>query len=424
VDRYGDSTQKPRVHKAEVMDEISSWDYVIVGTGPAAAEAAVAIRELDNRGKLLMLGAERQLPYQRPPLSKGLWTGKDTVEELPLRSAAEWDGLSVQIHLGDAVIELDAGARTLTSASGRIYRYERLLLATGGRARQPELAIATLRDRVFTLRNFQDYERLQAAARPGLTVLVVGGGFLGAELAAALSRQEGLKVHHAFAGNAPLAHVLPPTLQKVVLARYGKAGVQLHPQHRLEGLDWEDGSVRAHFTTQAPIACDLLVYALGMESNLELAQQAGLTLDKGGVLVNTELRSSDSRIWAAGDLATYPDPVWQEPCRLEHWDNAEATGRAAGRAMAGRSEPFRHQSLFFSDLFELGFEAVGRCDSQRVLRVAAPPGGGKAVVYYGDGDWVEGVLLWNVWGKADAAREGIAAHRPLMDLHWVETLET
>lgn len=404
------------------MNDISPWDYVIVGAGPAAAAAAMAIRESDDGGRLLMLGAETELPYQRPPLSKGLWTNKVALDDLPLRSAADWEHLGVQTRLGDVVVKLDAAAKTLTSAAGKIYRYERLLLATGGRARQPELTNTELRERVHVLRSLSDYRRLRTAAQSVSRLLVVGGGFLGAEIAAALSQQEGLKVHYAFAGDAPLAHIFPPVLQKAVLSRYHQARVLLYPRHRLETLSWKECHVRADFREHAPIAGDLLVYALGMEGQLELAQQAGLALDKGGIAVNAELRSSDAHIWAAGDVATYPDPVWQTPCRLEHWDNAEATGKAAGRAMAGREEPFRHQSLFFSDIFDLGFEAVGRCDSRRVLRVASPEEG-KAVIYYGSDDRVEGVLLWNVWEKADAVRAGIAARRSLKDPYWTETLE-
>lgn len=406
-----------------MQEEISDWRYLLIGAGPAAAAAVVAIRSCDREGSLLMLGAEAEGPYQRPPLSKGLWLGKDHMDDLPLKSPAEWEALAVQRHLGDPVRQLDATARKVTTAAGKTYTYHHLLLATGGRARRPRDLPPELATRVFTLRSLDDYEGLRAALHPGLEVLVVGGGFLGAEMAAALSQQKGLSVHYAVAGAAPLAHILPPVLQKEIGARYEKAGVVLHPQHRLAELSLEQDRLVARFDGVGALACDLLIYAAGMEANVELAQQAGLTLSLGGVRVDAQMRSSDPHIWVAGDLASYPDPVWQVPIRLEHWDNAEATGRAAGLAMAGAGEPFTHQSLFFSDLYEFGFEAVGRCEVQRVLRVAAERGGKAAVVYYGERSEVQGVLLWNLWDKVDTVRAGIADRRPLDDPFWRRSLE-
>jgi len=407
-----------------MREDTSRWRYLLLGAGPAAAAAAMAIRSLDKEANVLMLGAETQEPYQRPPLSKGLWLGKDRLVDLPMKSAAEWEDLGVRRQLGDAVVHLDAAARRVTTASGKSYAYDRLLLATGGRARRPGELPEALAARVFTLRNLEDYLRLRAALRPGSEVLVVGGGFLGAEMAAALSQQEGLRIRYAFAGAAPLAHVLPPVLQKRVSARYEQAGVILYPRHRLGDLAMDSDRLTAHFDGAGPLGCDLLVYAAGMEANTGLAQEAGLALSLGGVRVDAEMRSSDPHIWVAGDLACYPDPVWQVPVRPEHWDNAEATGRAAGLAMAGAGEPFSHQSLFFSDLYEFGFEAVGRCEVQRTLRVVTKDDGEGAVVYYGEGSTVEGVLLWNVWEKIDTVRAGIAAKRPLDDAFWRRSVDT
>ncbi|MBU2721562.1 FAD-dependent oxidoreductase, partial [Acidithiobacillus ferridurans] len=265
-----------------------------------------------------------------------------------------------------------------------------------------------LENRVFSLRSLADYRRLRARANEGGTVLVIGGGFLGAELAVALSSQPGLAVQYCVSGKGPLAHVLPPPLVEQVSTRYREAGVHLHVEHHFKDLRSESDKLIARFADGAEIPCDWIAYGIGMLSLTALAEAAGLVMAPGGVRVDDGMRSSDPRIWVSGDLATYPDPVWGTPLRLEHWDNAEATGRAAGSGMAGKEVHFQHQSMFYSDIYEFGFEAVGECRSDMDCYTDISPGRDKAVVYYLRDDQIHGILLWNVWDQVKTARSLIA----------------
>ncbi|WP_219616245.1 NAD(P)/FAD-dependent oxidoreductase [Acidithiobacillus ferriphilus] len=404
------------------MTTYDYFDYLLVGAGPAAAAAAVAIRSKDMVGRILMLGAETETPYQRPPLSKGLWLGKDKEANLPLMSNADWTALKVDIVLGDPVTNLDPQQRTLSTSAGKTYHYHKSLLAMGGRPRQLTVPV-TIQDRVFTLRTLADYRRLRTQAAEGGKVVVIGGGFLGAELAVALSQQQGLDVHYAVSGDGPLAQILPPVLLEKVSARYRAAGVQLETQKTLQEIRAEGGRLVVRFEDGHALNCDWVVYGIGMEPNRALADIADLKMALGGIAVDAQMRSSDPHIWAAGDLATYPDPVWGTPVRLEHWDNAEATGHAAGLAMAGETTSFAHQSLFYSDIYEFGFEAVGICRSSMECRTALSPDGAQAVIYYLQDRRVRGVLLWNVWKKADAARALIAARTEVRQASWKGPLQ-
>ncbi|WP_123102914.1 NAD(P)/FAD-dependent oxidoreductase [Acidithiobacillus sulfuriphilus] len=386
---------------------MSHFDYVIVGGGPAGAAAALAIREQDKEGSILLLGAEREPPYQRPPLSKGLWLGQQEEGDLPIKSVADWAALQVTLALGDPVLAVQRGRRRVRTAAGRDYDYGKLLLAMGGTPRilaTPE----TLRDRVLTLRTLEDYRRLRARAAQGGKVLVLGGGFLGAELAVALSRQTGLQVQYCVAGSGPLSHVLPPALVQMISDRYQSAGVLLSTEQRFAELTMGPAGPVARCASGEEMACDWVAYGIGLQINTALAEAAGLQLAGGGVAVDDRLRSSDPQIWIAGDMATFPDPVWGQPLRLEHWDNAEATGRHAGLVMAGLDQPYTHQGMFFSDIYEFGFEAVGECWSSMATFIDLSREGDQGVVYFLRDNQVHGVLLWNVWGQADAARALIA----------------
>ncbi len=384
------------------------YNYLIVGAGAAAASAASAIRRKDPQGSILMLGAEMEPPYQRPPLSKGLWLGKDKEEEIALKNPADWEALGITLALGDPVIDLDAQRCIVGTRAGEIFFYEKLLLATGG---QPRLLPTPpgSENAVFSLRSLADYRHLRTQAAEGGSVLVIGGGFLGAELAVALSSQPGLAVQYCVSGRGPLAHVLPPPLRERISARYREAGVQLHVEHHFKDLRTESGKLVSRFANGAEIACDWIAYGIGMLPLTALAEAAGLVMAPGGVRVDDGMRSSDPRIWIAGDLATYPDPVWGTPVRLEHWDNAEATGRAAGSSMAGKEVHFQHQSMFYSDIYEFGFEAVGECRSDMDCYTDFSPEGNKAVVYYLRAGQIHGILLWNIGEQVKTARDLIAA---------------
>lgn len=383
-------------------------DYLIVGAGLAGASAAEAIRALDADGSVLMLGAEPLPPYHRPPLSKGLWLGKDKPDDIFVKTPVQWQALDVTLQLDDAGVAIDVSNKRITTASGARIGFGKLLLATGGTPRSL-VAPATLAPRIHGLRTFADYQQLQLLIKDGVRVLIVGGSFIGAEMACALAVQPGVNVSMIFPGAAPLARILPPLLTSALVERLQAHGVRLYTDDRVAEFNPGQRGITARTGRGVQIEADWVLAGVGLDLNLALAQTAGLAVDNG-VRVNARLQTSHSDIYAAGDIVSYPDPVWGEAIRTEHWDHAQASGRAAGRNMAGADEPYTHQSMFFSDLFDIGFEAVGTLSSklETCVDMAGPD---KGVVYYLQDNQVRGVLLWNTWDQVDAARELIATRQ-------------
>ncbi len=380
-------------------------DYLIVGAGLAGASAAQAIRELDADGSVLMLGAEPLPPYHRPPLSKGLWLGKENPDGIFVKTAEQWQAFGVTLRLGDAVTALDADSRHITTASGAHIGFGKLLLATGGTPRSLA-APPVLAGRIHGLRTLADYHRLRSLAHDGAQVLIVGANFIGAEMACALAAQPGVRVSMIFPGTAPLARILPPSLTQVLAERYRAHGVCLYGGDRVAEFSPGQRGITARTERGVDIEADWVLAGVGLDLTLALAQSAGLAVDNG-VRVNARLQTSHDDIYAAGDIVNYPDPVWGEVIRTEHWDHAQASGRTAGRNMVGADEPYTHQSMFFSDLFDIGCEAVGTLSSQLETCVDMADQN-KGVVYYLQDKQVRGVLLWNTWDQVDAARELIA----------------
>jgi 3-phenylpropionate/trans-cinnamate dioxygenase ferredoxin reductase component len=384
-----------------------NYDYVIVGAGLAGASAAEAIRETDPVGRILMVGAEPEPPYHRPPLSKGLWLGKETEDKVYVKSPTDWQSLQVALRLGITVQALDPAKGEAVTADGERIGYGKLLLAMGGGPRR--LAVPeSVRDRVLYLRDLRDYRTLRELAATGGEVLIIGGSFIGAEMACALAAQPGIKVSMVYAGVSPLAQILPHPLTQVVSDLYREHGVQLYPDDRVLELSPNGRGLRARTEQADGIEADWALAGVGLIPDTGIAEAGGLRIDNG-VKVNRFLQTSNPNIYAAGDLACYPDPIWEDPVRVEHWDNAQASGRTAGLNMAGKNQPYTHQSMFFSDLFDIGFEAVGTLSSRLETFIDMDAQWRKGVVYYLKEGMVCGVLLWNTWDQVDAARELIAA---------------
>jgi NADPH-dependent 2,4-dienoyl-CoA reductase/sulfur reductase-like enzyme len=386
-----------------------SYDYVIVGAGLAGASAAEAIREADPAGRILMVSAEPEPPYHRPPLSKGLWLGKETEDKIYVKSPSDWQSLQIALRPGVTMQALDPARRQAVTGDGERIGYGKLLLAMGGGPRRltvPE----SVRDRVRYLRDLRDYRTLRELAATGGEVLIIGGSFIGAEMACALAVQPGIKVSMVYAGVSPLAQILPHPLTQVVSDLYREHGIKLYPDDRVLELSPNGRGLRARTAQGADIDADWALAGVGLIPDTGIAEAAGLRIDNG-VSVNRFLQTSDPNIYAAGDLARYPDPIWEDPVRVEHWDNAQASGRTAGLNMAGKNQPYTHQSMFFSDLFDVGFEAVGTLSSRLETFIDMDAQWRRGVVYYLKEDRVCGVLLWNTWEQVDAARELIAARQ-------------
>ncbi|HEY0217680.1 MAG TPA: FAD-dependent oxidoreductase [Cellulomonas sp.] len=381
-----------------------AYDHVIVGAGMAGDAAARGIREVDPAASVVMIGREPTAPVDRPSLSKALWTDPDaTLDQVWLRTAEQAD---VEMVLGTSVTAVDLAARTVTTDSGLTVGYGRLLLATSG---HPTPIGIEESGRVLYFRTVRDYERLRDLAGEGRHVVVVGGGYIGTELAAALVRT-GSRVTLVVSQDVLTAATFPEGLARHLDRMYVEAGVELVRGARLaSGSSDADG---AHVTLDdgRTLAADVVVVGAGLTVETDLARAAGIEVDEG-VLVDDHLRTSDPHVWAAGDVAQYPDRLLGRR-RVEHVDNAQSTGRLAGRVMAGADEAYTHTPFFYSDLFDVGYEAVGRLDSslETVEDWQVEPYD-TGVVYYLDAGRVAGVLLWNVWDSTDRAREVIATQQ-------------
>lgn len=384
-----------------------SYDYVIVGAGMAGDAAARGIREIDESGSIALIGREPTAPVTRPALTKELWTNPEFAFDQAWLHTAEQ--AQAELLLGTSVTEIDLAARTVTTDTGMTLGYGSLLLATSGHPRPIGIEES---GRVLYFRTVRDYERLRDLAGGGRHVVVVGGGYIGTELAAALVQND-TRVTLVFPQPTLTGATFPAGLAAYVERKYVDAGVELVRGARVEqGASDADG-VRVTLDDGRELTADAVVVGAGIAVDTAWAQRAGLTVDDG-IVVDDRLRTSDPHVWAAGDVAQYPDRILGRR-RVEHVDNATTMGRQAGRNLAGADEPYDHTPFFYSDLFDAGYEAVGRLDSS--LDTVEEWHGGPdnpyeaGVVYYLDGGSVVGVLLWNVWDSTDRAREVIAGQQ-------------
>jgi NADPH-dependent 2,4-dienoyl-CoA reductase/sulfur reductase-like enzyme len=375
--------------------------YLIIGGGMTAAAAVDGIRELDPTGPIGLIGAEADEPYDRPPLSKGLWKGK------PLDGIWRTSkGKPASMHLGRVAREVVPTRKCVIDDRGEEFIYEKLLLATGARPRH----LAFGGEQIIYFRTLSDYRRLRELTKTGMRVAVIGGGFIGSEIAAALA-MNGKDVVMVFPGKDIGDRVFPGPLAQFVSDYYRKKGVEVLAGQEVIGLETRGGRPVLITNAHRELLVDGVVAGVGIEPNVELASACGLKVENG-IVVDQLLRTTNPDIYAAGDVATFFNPALGKQMRVEHEDNANAMGRSAGRNMAGASEPYDHLPFFYSDMFDLGYEAVGELDSRLETFADWTRPNEEGVIYYLQHDRVRGVLLWNVWDQVGAARELIAAPGP------------
>jgi NADPH-dependent 2,4-dienoyl-CoA reductase/sulfur reductase-like enzyme len=379
------------------------YDYLIVGAGMAADAAAKAIRAGDAAAQIGVIGAEAQPPYERPPLSKALWKGDRQLADIDLGTA----GSGAELHQGRRAVSLDRDDRSVGDDHDDIYHYRRLLLATGSTPRRLPFA----GERVINYRTLDDYLALRRLAVAGAHVAVVGGGFIGSELAASLAGA-GCRVTMLFPGEVIGAGRYPDGLSEFLNEYYRGKGVQLRNGVKVVDGRPDDSGVDLTLSDGQKLRVDVVVAGLGVTPNVELAESARLEVDNG-IVVDAQLRTSDSDIWAAGDVANFFSPALDTRLRVEHENAAISMGHHAGRAMTGDDTPYTTLPFFYSDLFDLGYEAVGQLDARLDIFEDWRTPYREGVVYYLDAGRVRGVLLWNVWGQVDAARELIAQPGPV-----------
>lgn len=380
---------------------MTDYQYLIIGGGMTAAASVDGIREVDSTGSIGLISAELDAPYDRPPLSKALWKGT------PLDSIwRKTESKGVTVYLGRVVKEIVPEQKRVVDDKGEVFTYQKLLLATGGRPRR----LAFGDDQITYFRTLSDYRRLRALTETGRRFAVIGGGFIGSEIAAALALN-GKEVVMLFPDKDIGDRVFPRPLAQFVSNFYKHKGVEVLAGEEVIGLDTRGDQRVLKTRTNREIIVDAVVAGVGITPNIELAQTVGLEVENG-IVVDEFLRTSQPDIHAAGDVAAFFNPALGTRIRVEHEDNANSMGQSAGRNMAGKSEPYHHLPFFYSDMFELGYEAVGEVDSRLETFADWTRPNEEGVIYYLKNGRVRGVLLWNVWEQVEAARRLIAEPGP------------
>jgi 3-phenylpropionate/trans-cinnamate dioxygenase ferredoxin reductase subunit len=380
---------------------MANYKYLIIGGGMAGDAALKGIREVDATATAGLIGAESQPPYDRPPLTKGLWKG-DPEEKIWRQT----DSLGADLHLGRRAEQLDTRNRRVTDDRGTSYGYEKLLLATGGTPKR----LPGDPEGVLYYRTYRDYRTLRERAEDGERFAVVGGGFIGSEIAAALA-MNGKHVTMILRGDGVGANMFPAGLVKFLNRYYAEKGVDVQTLDEVAAVSRK--GAKSSITTKKGRSVDVdgIVAGVGIAPNTTLAEQAGLKVDDG-IVVDEFLRTSRPEIYAAGDVANFYNPALGARLRVEHEDNANDMGKAAGKNMAGEAAPYHHLPFFYSDLFDLGYEAVGDVNAKLQVVEDWKEPYKEGVVYYLKDGRVKGALLWNVWEQVNNARKLIAEKGP------------
>ena len=391
-----------------------SGTHVIVGAGLAGAKAAEALRAEGFDGPVVLLGEETERPYERPPLSKDYLLGKADRDTIYVHPADWYEQHDVDLRLGDAVTALDPAAHEVRLASGGRVGYARLLLATGSSPRRLPVPGADL-DGVLYLRRVGDSDRLKAAFAAAGKVVVIGGGWIGLETAAA-ARAAGAEVTVLEAAKLPLLRVLGPEVAQVFATLHREHGVDLRCGVEVAAVTGRDGRVAGvQLSDGSVIPADVVVAGVGITPNVGLAVAAGLG-EANGIQVSAALRSTDPDIFAAGDVASAFHPVLGRHIRVEHWANALHQPQAAARAMLGQDVSYDRMPYFFTDQYDLGMEYSGYVE----------PGSYDEVVFRGDPQRREFIAFWlgsggrvlagmnvNVWDATESIQALVRARTPV-----------
>ncbi|CAI5793642.1 apoptosis-inducing factor 1, mitochondrial isoform X1 [Podarcis lilfordi] len=487
--------------EAATRSEVPSHaPFLLIGGGTAAFAAARSIRARDPGAKVLIVSEDPELPYMRPPLSKELWFSDDPDVPETLRFK-QWNGKQRSIYFqppsfyvsahdlphlenggvavltGRKVVHMDIRGNIVKLDNGSEISYDKCLIATGGSPRNLpviERAGKEVHQRLTLFRKVEDFRSLEKISREVKSVTIIGGGFLGSELACALGRRaqsRGLEVIQMFPENGNMGKVLPEYLSHWTTNKVRREGVNVMPNAIVKSVSVVGNRLQIRLKDGRKVETDHIVAAVGLEPNVELAKSAGLEVDSdfGGFRVNAELQAR-SNIWVAGDAACFYD-IKLGRRRVEHHDHAVVSGRLAGENMTGAAKPYWHQSMFWSDLGpDVGYEAIGlvdgslptvgvfakatskdtprsateesgtgiRSESETELEapelkvsaaspssLQAPQQGedyGKGVIFYLRDKVVVGIVLWNIFNRMPIARKIIKDGEEHADLNEVAKL--
>lgn len=382
---------------------MTHYDYLIIGGGMTTATAVSGIREHDKTGSIGIIAAEQTpSPYDRPPLSKQLWSGRKTLDAIYHTLPSD-----VEVHNGRFAQQLDPAQKQVIDDKDHRYSYNKLLLATGSAPRHLPFGP----DDIIYYRTVNDYQALRRLAETDDQFAVIGGGFIGSEVTAALA-QQGKQVTLIFPEASLGSRIFPTELSLFLNGYYKEKGVEVLAETAVTNITGSGTDLTITLDNGRSLNVQGIVAGIGVTPNTALAEAAGLEVDNG-IRVNESLQTSDPHIYAAGDVANYPDALLDARRRVEHEDAANSMGKTAGQAMAGAAVTYDYSPMFYSDLFDLGYEAVGELDTRLKTVADWQEPYQKGVIYYLRDGLVRGVLLWNTWDQVEAARALIAERASL-----------
>ena len=374
---------------------------VIVGAGLAGAKTAEALRAQNYTGSVTLIGDETELPYERPPLSKGYLAGNDDFDKAVVHPREWYAENDVELLGGVTVTTIDRSGRAVGLADGRRVPYETLVLATGAEPRRLPVPGA---ESALTLRTRADSDRIRATFGAGRRLAIIGAGWIGLEVAAA-ARGAGTDVTVLEAADLPLLAVLGPELAQVFADLHRANGVDLRTGARITaitgtGVQLADGS---------EVPADAVVIGVGVRPRTDLAEAAGLEVDNG-VLVDGALRTSDPAIFAVGDIANHDHPTLGQRIRVEHWATALNQPKAVAATIAGTEQAYTNLPYFFSDQYDLGMEYVGLADASARLVTRGDVAAREFVAFWlDDSNRLLAAMNVNVWDVPDAVKPLIKA---------------
>lgn len=382
---------------------MKSYQYIIIGGGMAGSSAVMGIRKNDTEGTIAMFSQEKYGPYNRPPLSKGLWDGKKIEDiERPM------DKYNIDLFLGTEVNKIFPEEKKIETESGEQYHYDKLLLATGG----DPIHLPDSPDNVIYYRTREDYHTLQDLTKTKDDFCVIGGGFIGSEIAAALNKQ-GKKVTMIFPETGISGLRFPDDLAESLNEYYREKGIRILNHCLVKSIKTEYSKYHIQYQDEKTDAVstesfDCVIVGVGIKPNTSLAEKSGITVEDG-IRVNEYLQTDFPDIFAAGDVTFFKNLKLGKRIRVEHEDNANSMGMTAGLNMSGDLQKYDHFPFFYSDLFDLGYEAVGELNKEFDIYEDWIEPFKKGTIYYLDEGKIRGIIFWNLWGKVDEGRELIAS---------------
>jgi 3-phenylpropionate/trans-cinnamate dioxygenase ferredoxin reductase subunit len=381
---------------------------VIVGAGLAGGKAAEALREEGHDGPIVLVGAEPERPYERPPLSKDYLRGESEREKAYVHPADFYEQHGIELRESTTVERIGTGERTVELAGGERLTYDRLLLATGAEPRRLQVPGAEL-DGVHYLRDFADSDALAARLTERGRVVVIGAGWIGCEVAAS-ARQKGLEVALVETAGVPLEGVLGREVGSIYAAVHRDHGVELHTGARLEGFEGDGRVERVRLAGGTVLDCDFVVVGIGVTPRIRLAEQAGLAVGDG-ILVSQRLETSVPGVFAAGDVANAFHPFFGRKLRVEHWANALNQPATAARAMLDKPASYDRLPYFFSDQYDVGMEYTGHAADWDEVVLRGDPAAPEFIAFWlRDGRVLAGMNV-NVWDVTDAIKALITSRR-------------